>query len=175
MPTLYLGLGSNIPPRFQWIGISLDRLLKEGLVQAPEFSRAYISSPWGMAMGDPYINLVLKAETPLEPESLIKGLKDLEHRVGRRGHKQGAPREIDLDILFYGDALIETPYLRIPHPKIPERRFVLAPLADLSPGMIHPELGRSVLSLLSSCPDSGLVLPVFCPISSRLTESMGDG
>lgn len=175
MPTLYLGLGSNIPPRFQWIGISLDRLLKEGWVQAPELSRAYISSPWGTTLGDPYVNLVLKAETPLEPKPLLEGLKDLEHRVGRRGQKKNAPREIDLDILFYGDALLETPYLRIPHPRIPERRFVLAPLADLSPGMIHPELGRSVLSLLYSCPDTGLVLPVFCPKGSRCSEGFSDG
>jgi 7,8-dihydro-6-hydroxymethylpterin-pyrophosphokinase len=79
-----------------------------------------------------------------------------------------------LDILFYGDTVLETPCLYIPHPNIPKRRFVLTPLADLSPGMIHPTLGRSVLSLLSSCPDTGLVMPDFCPISLSSPQSIDD-
>lgn len=168
MPTLYLGLGSNIPPRFQWIGIGLGWLLEEGAIQGPKFSRAYLSSPWGLAVGEPYINLVIKAKTRLDPSPLLKALKAIEARVGRRTQYEGAPREIDLDILFYGDTVLETPCLRIPHPKIAERRFVLTPLADLSPGKIHPTLGRSVLSLLSTCQDTGLVMPVFCPIKLKV-------
>ncbi len=163
MEEVYLGVGSNIPPRFQWVGVGLDWLLKEGAIQGPVFSRAYISSPWGDgSFGEAYINLVLRATTPLTPEPLLDALKRAERIAGRKEASRNAPRELDLDVLLYGARVIKTPKLEVPHPKIPTRRFVLEPMLDLNPGLVHPGLNRPIRSLLASCPDSGLVLPLFC-------------
>lgn len=163
MEEVYLGVGSNIPPRFQWVGVGLAWLLKEGAIQGPVFSRAYISSPWGEgSFGEAYVNLALRAMTPLAPEPLLDALKRAERVAGRKEASKNAPRELDLDILLYGARIIKTSKLEVPHPRIPRRRFVLEPMADLNPGLVHPGLNRPIRSLLALCPDSGLVLPLFC-------------
>ena len=162
MEEVYLGVGSSIPPRFQWVGVGIGWLLKEGAIQGPVFSRAYISSPWGdESCGEAYLNFVLRAMTPLAAEPLLHALKRAERVAGRREAQRNAPRELDLDMLFYGTQTIKTSRLEVPHPRIPGRRFVLEPMADVNPEFVHPVLKQPVRTLLDLCPDEGFVLPLF--------------
>ncbi len=98
-----------------------------------------------------FLNCVLVAETDLSPGALLSWLKGTERRIGRgRQTARNAPRVIDMDILFYGDAIVSGPSLQIPHPRIAERAFVLVPLNEVRPGLVHPVLRKSVGELLDA-------------------------
>lgn len=96
-----------------------------------------------------FLNCVVVVETDLEPEALLAWLKETERKMGRDLHAaRNAPRVIDMDILFYGDRVVSGPSLQVPHPGIPERAFVLVPLNEVRPRLVHPVLGKSVAELL---------------------------
>jgi 2-amino-4-hydroxy-6-hydroxymethyldihydropteridine diphosphokinase len=116
-------------------------------------SSCYQTAAWGMEGQPDFLNQVLLIDTPLAPQALLDGLLGIEQSLGRfRGEKYG-PRTIDLDILFYNTWIIALPGLQVPHPRIPERRFVLEPMVELAPGMRHPILHRTMRELLDACPD----------------------
>ena len=110
-------------------------------------SSVYETPPWGFVEQDAFLNQVIKAETYLEPEPLLRHLKRLETALGRVPNFQNGPRLIDIDILFFDAAVIDTPPLVVPHPRLHERAFVLVPLAEIEPDFVHPTLQKPIRNL----------------------------
>ena len=110
-------------------------------------SSVYETPPWGFVEQDVFLNQVIKAETYLEPEPLLRHLKRLETALGRVPNFQNGPRLIDIDILFFDDAVIDTPPLVVPHPRLHERAFVLVPLAEIEPDFVHPTIQKPIRNL----------------------------
>lgn len=147
MHVTYLGLGSNIGDRLQNLQAAINALEPE--VHPVECSPVYETPPWGYLDQPNFLNQVVKAETELSPGELLRYLKEIEKDLGRQDSFLNGPRKIDLDIIFYDDAVIESPPITIPHPRMDDRGFVLLPLADLAPEFKHPVLDLSVQDMLA--------------------------
>ena len=146
---VYLALGSNLGNRLANLKRAIAALPPQMEVQAK--SQVYETPPWGFEDQPKFFNQVVKVKTYLEPELLLRHLKRLELALGREASFQYGPRLIDIDILFYDDLVLETPSLVIPHPRLHERGFVLLPLMDIAPDLIHPVKKQSVRELLAFC------------------------
>ncbi len=153
--TVFIALGSNLGDRSANLR-GAAAALPPGVRVLAE-SPIYETEPWGYADQPPFLNRVLRGETDLTPPGLLDHLKKIEASLGRVTTFRYGPRQIDLDILFYDNLLLETPPLVIPHPRLHERAFVLVPLADLAPTLVHPGLGLSVEQLLQSVDRRGVV------------------
>ena len=145
MTRVYLALGSNLGDRLANLRAAVAGLEERGIAVAVRSS--VWETPPVPAGQPPFLNAAVAAETDLDPLSLLRELKAIEHALGRRPGPRWGPRTIDLDILFYGDERIDVPELTVPHPRIAERAFVLAPLGDITRGVL-PVLGNSALDLL---------------------------
>jgi len=154
--TVFLALGSNLGDRLANLRAAVDALAPEVHVLAE--SRMYETPPWGYADQPAFLNMAVQAETDLAPEALLRRLKQIEVEVGRQPSFRYGPRQIDLDILFYDDLVLESDALTVPHPRLHERAFVLVPLVDLAPEWMHPVLGQSVARLLAGQDQSGIHL-----------------
>jgi 2-amino-4-hydroxy-6-hydroxymethyldihydropteridine diphosphokinase len=119
-------------------------------------SQVYETPPWGYEDQPKFLNQAVKATTYLDPEPLLKHLKRLEAALGRNVSFQNGPRLIDIDILFYDDLVLNTPSLVIPHPRLHERGFVLRPLMDIAPDLVHPVHKKSVRELAALCDMNGM-------------------
>ena len=126
------------------------------VVMVQESSPVYETQPWGVTDQPAFLNMVLSGKTHLAPLALLAHLKELETRLGRLPSIRYGPRRIDIDILFFDDILLDTPELSIPHPNLHQRAFVLVPLADLAPELIHPRLGKTVRQMLALVDTSGV-------------------
>lgn len=151
---VYLGLGANQGERLCNFARAVAAL--PPLVATRRLSSVYETPPWGYLDQPAFLNQVIEAETSLPPLALLEHLKQVEQQVGRQPTFRYGPRLIDLDILFYGDLILETPGLTIPHPNLHTRAFVLVPLAELSPGFLHPKLGKTIADLLSAVDTQGI-------------------
>ena len=152
MTICYIGIGSNLGDRLDNIEKAISLLSKIEGVTVKRRSRIYETEPEGgpQHQGD-YFNLVLELESGLSARELLKALKSIEQGLGRGYSKERwSAREIDLDILLYSDSVIESDDLRIPHPLMHKRFFVLKPLSDLAPGARHPVLGLTVSDMLEA-------------------------
>jgi 2-amino-4-hydroxy-6-hydroxymethyldihydropteridine diphosphokinase len=145
--TVYLGLGTNLGDRLK--NLQDARSALEPQVHVVKVSPIYETAPWGYLEQPSFLNQALRAETELSPEALLDFLKHLEQELGRTPTFRNGPRLIDIDILFYDHLILTTNKLRIPHPSIEFRTFVLAPLADIAPYFCHPVLGCRIQDLLS--------------------------
>jgi 2-amino-4-hydroxy-6-hydroxymethyldihydropteridine diphosphokinase len=154
--TVYIALGTNLGERLDNLHAAIDALAPDVCVLAE--SHIYETPPWGYEDQPAFLNMVVKAETGLGPESLLKYLKRIEVELGREKSVRWGPRLIDLDILFYDDLIVDTPPLVIPHPRLHERAFVLVPLADVAAAYVHPLLGERVWELLQAVDVSGIKL-----------------
>ncbi len=143
----YLALGTNLGNREDFIKKALLKLGKE--VQIRRVSSIYETAPWGLTNQDPFLNLCVEIETTLSPLSLLNLCKAIEQQLGRKKKIHWGPREIDIDIIFYGVKIINQDTLIIPHLELSHRQFVLKPLADLIPEFIHPQLNISIQELSS--------------------------
>ena len=143
--TAYLGLGSNMGD----CQANLDRALEllSQRLRVEQVSSVYESEPVGNLDQPRFLNLVCQITTYLAPQGLLALAKGIEARLGRVG-PSGAPRPVDIDILFYGNQVINTPELVIPHPRLLERAFVMIPLVEIAPDLVHPVSGQTVGGLL---------------------------
>jgi len=152
---VYLGLGSNMGNRQDNLDKALDLLSQR--LRLEEVSSIYDTEPVGEINQPRFLNLVCQVYTRLAPMDLLTLAKGIEMKLGRTG-KSGAPRPIDIDILFYGDQTIETPELVIPHPRLAERAFVLIPLTEIAPDLVHPVTGKTAKELLEGLKEKQGVL-----------------
>jgi 2-amino-4-hydroxy-6-hydroxymethyldihydropteridine diphosphokinase len=149
-----LALGTNLGDRPGNLLAAIAAL--PPAVTVLEQSFIYETLPWGVTDQPDFLNMVIKGETHLLPQDLLKNLKELEIRLGRIPSTHYGPRKIDIDILFYDDLILNTPELTLPHPRLHERAFVLVPLADLAPEQTHPIFGRTIRELLAEVDTAGV-------------------
>jgi 2-amino-4-hydroxy-6-hydroxymethyldihydropteridine diphosphokinase len=152
--TVYLALGSNLGDRLANLKQAIDALTPQMEVKAK--SSVYETPPWGFEDQPKFLNQVVKAKTYLDPQPLLKHLKRLEVALGRQASFPNGPRLIDMDILFYDDLILNTSSLIIPHPRLHERGFVLLPLMELSPDLVHPLNKKSVREMVAGCDVAGV-------------------
>jgi 2-amino-4-hydroxy-6-hydroxymethyldihydropteridine diphosphokinase len=157
MPTLaYLSLGSNIGDREQHLRDAIARLAACGQVMS--VSSFYETEPVEFTDQAWFLNCAVALETSLTPERLMKQLLAIEQEMGRKRMQQKGPRIIDIDILLFGDIVVDAPELVIPHPAMAARRFVLEPLAEIAPEVRHPMLKKTIRQLQNGLPPGQRVL-----------------
>ncbi len=144
LTTVYLSLGSNMGDRQQNLDLALKLLSQR--MQVVKVSSVYDTEAVGPISQPRFLNLVCEVKTRLAPEGLLTMVKGLELKMGRKG-RTGEPRIIDVDILLYGDTVVKTSDLEIPHPRMAERQFVLVPLAEIAPDAVHPVLKKKIKEL----------------------------
>ena len=147
MPTAYIGLGSNLGDRRASLERALALLGQTAGVTVLGVSAFIETDPVGGPPQGRFLNAAAAVETALDPHALLRALLGIEDQLGRVRREENGPRIIDLDLLLYEDRIIETADLVLPHPRMHERRFVLAPLAEIAPHAVHPGLRRTVRQL----------------------------
>ncbi|MBZ1326047.1 2-amino-4-hydroxy-6-hydroxymethyldihydropteridine diphosphokinase [Aquirufa sp. 15D-MOB] len=153
---MYLSLGGNLGNTLE-IFKNVYPILEKKIGPILHFSSIYQTKAWGNTQQADFLNQVLELNTELNPQELIAQLLNIESELGRVRKQQWEARIIDLDILFYGNQIIQESNLQIPHPFLPQRKFVLIPLAEIAPNLIHPILKKSIDNLVIDCPDSSEV------------------
>jgi 2-amino-4-hydroxy-6-hydroxymethyldihydropteridine diphosphokinase len=152
----YLSIGSNLGNRETNLSRAIDGLTKSGIA-VRRISSIFETEPIGYLNQPWFLNVAVKAETILAPRDLLTGCLQIEAGEGRIRSFPGAPRTLDVDILLYGDLILEEPGLEIPHPRMTQRRFVLEPLVQIAAEVMHPALKKTIASLFASCPDTSVV------------------
>lgn len=154
MSLIYLSLGSNLNDRYANLRRAVDELNK--YVRVTAVSPVFATEPWGVTDQPAFLNICVAAVGDIAPRELLARIKQIEVEMGREPTHRWGPRLIDIDILFYDKLIVEDDNLTIPHPRLAERAFVLAPLAVLIPEFRHPQTGVSVQEMLRQVDDTGV-------------------
>ena len=143
---VYFGLGTNLGDKEQNLRLAVQHI-EERIGKVVSLSAFYATAPWGFASDNAFLNAVICVETSLPPLEILSITQSVEQEMGRT-HKSVngvySDRVIDIDLLLYGDLVLDTPVLRLPHPLLQERRFVWEPLAEIAPDVMHPVLGKTL-------------------------------
>ena len=157
--SVFVLLGSNLGDREHLVNQACN-MIGERCGEIVAKSRLYESEPWGFKSEHWFLNQVVKIETSLSPDALMQTLLEIEKELGRdriTPHKGYVSRPIDLDILYFGNEIIDTQMVVVPHPRLHQRRFTLLPLCDVAPDFVHPVMNKTNLQLLDECQDAGKV------------------
>lgn len=160
MAKVYLLTGGNVGDSLKTLQRA-NGLIRERVGSIIKSSSIYKTAAWGKTDQDDFLNQVLEVETNLSPNDLMDSLLEIEIELGRKRTGKYGPRIIDLDILFYNDLILNSDQLTIPHPQIQFRRFVLEPLNELVPELVHPVIKKTINLLLEECPDKLEVKPLY--------------
>lgn len=161
MKGIYLLLGSNIGDSEKVLSAAIE-LIELEIGKVIDASSVYSTKAWGVEDQPDFLNQVVEIESNLDPENLLVKINEIEKKLGRVRFQKWHSRIIDIDILYFGAEIIDTPNLVIPHPENQNRNFVLIPMAEIAPELIHPVLGISQKELLLKCAD---------PLKVRLMQS----
>ncbi len=143
MPIVYIGIGSNLGDREHNCLDAVKRIEAYG-IKIKNISSLIETKPWGVKDQPQFINMVIEVETDFTPDELLKKTREIERAIGRKETYRWGPRVIDIDILLYDDQIIDTEDLKIPHIEMHERNFVLQPLSEIAPDVIHPVLKKKI-------------------------------
>lgn len=155
---VYIGIGSNLGDSFPQCNLAIREMTADPASRVIEVSPFYRTEPMGKKDQNWFVNAVAALETSRSPRDLLGFLQGIEREMGRERKEKWGPRIIDLDILFYADWVVREEGLAIPHPRLQERRFVLAPLNDIAPELRHPVLNKSVAKILAELPEGEKVV-----------------
>jgi 2-amino-4-hydroxy-6-hydroxymethyldihydropteridine diphosphokinase len=169
MPLAALALGTNLGDRRHNLSTAIDCLGRS--LDVLKLSAIYETAPLYVTDQPAFLNMALLAETELAPHDLLALAKEVERRVGRQPSFRNGPRAIDVDILFLGDSVIDTEDLTIPHPRLAERRFALAPLADIAPDWRHPLTGLTAGGMLANVAEQGAFSRLALPLTNSPTSA----
>ncbi|MBO9614451.1 MAG: 2-amino-4-hydroxy-6-hydroxymethyldihydropteridine diphosphokinase [Dyadobacter sp.] len=153
---VFLLLGSNLGDRGQVLASAREAIAAQAGSIIRQ-SAIYETEPWGNTDQPVFLNQVLEISTSLLPEDLLRIILNIEHDLGRVRYERWGARVIDIDILYFGQTVMDSARLTLPHPRIQDRRFVLAPLAEIAAGFVHPLLQKTSAQLLEQCPDTSAV------------------
>jgi 2-amino-4-hydroxy-6-hydroxymethyldihydropteridine diphosphokinase len=168
MSRIFIGLGSNLGDRAKYLHQALSELENLPQTTVKKFSSVYETEPVGVKGQPKFLNMVAELDSILRPDDLIHELKEIEHRVGRTFREHWGPREIDLDLLYYGGEMLNETSLQVPHPEISNRRFVLVPLKEIAAEFQDPLRHLSVEELLQRCSDTSSVRKTTQQMSSQV-------
>jgi 2-amino-4-hydroxy-6-hydroxymethyldihydropteridine diphosphokinase len=157
MSRVFIGLGSNLGDRAKYLHRALLELINLHQTTIKKYSSVYETEPIGTKGQPNFLNMVAELDSMLRPDDLVHELKEIELRVGRTLSEHWGPREIDLDLLYYGGEMVNETELQVPHPEISNRRFVLVPLKEIAADFQDPLRHLSIEELLQRCSDTGAV------------------
>ena len=167
MENVFLGIGSNVGDRIHFLTEAVRKLRATPSTRVVKISSVYETEPVGVKNQNDFLNAVVLVHTSMGVADFHSRIKLIEKEIGRVERNRWGPREIDIDILLYGDRVINETVMTIPHAEMVNRRFVLQPLAEIAPGTVHPFLHKTVKDLLAECKDSNVV-----ERSIQLTQSL---
>ncbi len=156
MNDVYLLLGSNLGNRQLFLQKAIQNIENE-IAPLVKASSVYETQSWGKTDAPDYLNQVILVHTNIPPQTVLEKILDIEISLGRRREEKWGSRTIDIDILFYGDAVVNEPGLQIPHPELHKRRFTLEPLSEIAPHFVHTKYKKSLLELKNELQDSLIV------------------
>jgi 2-amino-4-hydroxy-6-hydroxymethyldihydropteridine diphosphokinase len=156
MNRVFLLLGSNLGNRQQYLQQAIE-LISTQIAPVKNTSSIYETQSWGKTDAPDYLNQVVMLETEIPASELLRKILDIELMLGRRREEKWGSRTIDIDILFYGDEIIDEENLQVPHPELHKRRFTLDPLSEIAPGLFHPVLKKTILDVKNELKDSLIV------------------
>jgi 2-amino-4-hydroxy-6-hydroxymethyldihydropteridine diphosphokinase len=168
MSRIFIGLGSNLGDRAKYLHQALWELENLHQTTVKKYSSIYETEPVGVKEQPKFLNMVVELDSTLRPDDLVRELKEIEHRAGRTLGEHWGPREIDLDLLYYGGEMLNEAELQVPHPEISNRRFVLVPLKEIAAEFQDPLRHLSVEELLQRCSNTSAVRKTNQQISLRI-------
>lgn len=160
MMNVFLLLGSNLGDRNAYLQQAIAAIENE-VAPVIKISSVYETQSWGKTNFPDYLNQVILLHTDLPAQTILQKILNIEWTIGRVREEKWGPRIIDIDILFYGDEIVDEPQLKVPHPELHNRRFTLEPLAEIAPQVIHPTLNKTILQLKNELKDNLIVKKLY--------------